>query len=90
MEQNYRYKMGYSPDYQGVSTEAALADFKVGDRVRRARAHNPPLRPASAHTRAALFAKGWGAGAGAAWTDCLHRLSTSCGQMYLAECGAAA
>eukprot|EP00877_Chromochloris_zofingiensis_P010699 jgi/Chrzof1/5883/Cz16g19090.t1_FBP3A[v5.2] len=28
LEQNYRYKMKFSPDYQGVDTEAALADFK--------------------------------------------------------------
>jgi hypothetical protein len=28
LEDNYRYKMQYSPDYKGVDIEAALADFK--------------------------------------------------------------
>lgn len=27
LESNYRYKMKYSPDYQGVDTETALSDF---------------------------------------------------------------
>mmetsp|Transcript_6882 Transcript_6882/g.17136 ORF Transcript_6882/g.17136 Transcript_6882/m.17136 type:complete len:656 (-) Transcript_6882:490-2457(-) len=29
LEQNYRYKMRYSPDYQGMGEERALADFKA-------------------------------------------------------------
>jgi 6-phosphofructo-2-kinase/fructose-2,6-biphosphatase len=28
LEANYRYKMQYSPDYQGVDVEEALRDFK--------------------------------------------------------------
>ncbi|KIY93213.1 hypothetical protein MNEG_14749 [Monoraphidium neglectum] len=27
LQSNYRYKMRFSPDYQGVDTEAALSDF---------------------------------------------------------------
>ncbi|KAK9817958.1 hypothetical protein WJX72_004907 [[Myrmecia] bisecta] len=33
LEQNYRHKMLYSPDYQNVDTEAALLDFK--ERIRK-------------------------------------------------------